>query len=138
VRIVVATTFVPFSPGPADGVADALVAACRAGGDEADRVRLPRGAHFAAACRLTDVGADRLLCLDARAALLDHPARRVWLLDAEGLDEDPVRAAVAAAAVHAATEPVRERLAAVGVPATLLPLPSDPAAWAHTVDALAR
>lgn len=138
-RILVATTFVPFSPGPADGAADAFVAACRARGDEADRVRLPRGEHLAAACRLTDVGADRLLCLDARSALLAHPGLRVWLLDPAGLDEEPVRAALAAApAVHAATEPVRDGLAAAGVPATLLPLPGDPAAWTHAVRTLVR
>jgi hypothetical protein len=139
VRIVVATTFTSFSPGVADGPADALVAACRARGDDADRVRLPRGDHLAAACRLTDVGADRLLCLDARAALLVHPARRVWLLDPEGLDEEPVRAAVAAApTVHVATEPVRVRLGAVGVPAALLSLPSDPTAWTRAVRTLVR
>ncbi|HEY4097037.1 MAG TPA: hypothetical protein VGM33_16060 [Baekduia sp.] len=139
-RIVVATTFVPFRPAAADGPADALAAACRVDGAEADRVRLPRGADFALAARLTDVGADRLVCLDGPAALLPHPARRVWLIDGTGLDATAVRAAVAAAApaVHVAGEDVRGRLAAAGVAAGLLPVPADGAAWARVVRALVR
>ncbi len=138
-RIVVATTFVPFSPSPADAPADALVAACVAGGDVATRVRLPRGEHLAAAARLTDVGADRLLCLDARAALLPHAAPRVWLVDPDGLDDRPARAAVATAvAVHAATAAIREQLSAAGVPATLLPVPDDPTAWRRVAHTLLR
>ena len=139
VRIVVATTFAPFAPAPADGPADALAAACRAGGAEADRVRLPRGPDFALAARLTDVGGDRLVCLDGPAALLPHPARRVWLVDPAGLGAAPVRAALAAApAVHAAGAEVRGRLAAAGVAADLLPVPGDGAAWARLVSILVR
>ncbi|WP_210495401.1 hypothetical protein [Patulibacter sp. SYSU D01012] len=140
-RIVVATTSVPFASGSADAVADALAAACRGRGDAVDRVRLPRGVHVAAACRLTDVGADRVLCLDARAALLEHPARRVWLVDPDGLEVPSVRAAVAGApAVRAADEDVRARLAAADVPAQLLPLPrpDDADAWTRAAAALVR
>ena len=140
VRIVVATTFVPFEPAAAaDRAADAFAAACRAHGAETDRVRLPRGTDFALAARLTDVGGDRLVCLDGPAALLPHPARRVWLLDGTGLDAAPVRAAVAAArAVHAADADVRGRLAAAGVAADLLPVPDDGAVWARVVRGVVR
>ena len=139
VRIVVATTFTPFRVADADGPADALADACRARGDEVDRIRLPWSDGLALACRLTDVPCDRLLCLDPSAALLAHPAIRVWATGAAGLDDERVRAAVAAApVVHAATDAVRARLAAVGVVAGLLPVPGDRAAWDHTAGTLLR
>ena len=139
VRIVVVTTFVPFRIAGADAPADALAEACRTRGVEVDRIRLPRSDGLALACRLTDVPGDRLLCLDPSAALLPHPAVRVWATDATGLDDERVRAAVAAApAVHAATEAVRARLAEVGVAAGLLPVPVDRAAWDRTAGVLLR
>lgn len=139
VRIVVATTFVPFRVADADGPADALADACRARVHEVDRIRLPWSDGLALACRLTDVPCDRLLCLDPSAALLPHPAIRVWAAGAAGLEDERVRAAVAAApAVRAATEAVRAALGRAGTAADLLPVPGDDAAWDHAVGTLLR
>lgn len=80
-RILIATTFVPFAPGTEDRAADALAAALVAHrpGAAVDRVRLPRGEHLALAARLTDLGdCERLVTVGAGAAGLVHPAVRSW------------------------------------------------------------
>jgi hypothetical protein len=81
VRILVATSYVPFAPGGADTAADALVAALAVHRPDVtvDRVRLPRGAHAALAARLTDLSqCDRLVAVGEQLVPLRHPGLRVW------------------------------------------------------------
>jgi hypothetical protein len=141
VRILVATASAAFAPSEDDRVADALLHACREHrpDDQAERVRLPLGEHFATAARLTDLAeyAERLVCVGLHAAPLRHPGRRVWALDGAGLRGDELRAACAGAlSVRAANARAAAVLRDAGIDAPALAVPGPGMAWAGVVESL--
>jgi glycosyltransferase involved in cell wall biosynthesis len=92
-RILIATTQVPFVQGGAEVLADDLCAALRGAGHEADVVRIPfqwtpaeRIAEHMLACRLLDLTVslerpvDRVIALKFPAYLVLHPNKVLWLI----------------------------------------------------------
>jgi glycosyltransferase involved in cell wall biosynthesis len=91
-RIIVATTHVPFRPAPQRRLAAALTNYLRGIGHQADTVSLPfhpdaPSAEQLLAYRLIDLAEppggpiDRLITLGAPATLLPHPRKAAWLIE---------------------------------------------------------
>ena len=88
-RVLVASTHVPFAAGGARTIRSDLAAALRRSGHEVDTIEVPTTARWDAALeqtlafRLLDVAhdSDLLIALRPPSHVLRHPRKRVWLID---------------------------------------------------------
>jgi hypothetical protein len=95
-KLLVASTHVPFAAGGARTIARDLVDALRLSGHEVDTLELPRVARWdavleqALAFRLLDVGqdSDLLMAIGSPSHVLRHPCKRLWLIDEHSANGD--------------------------------------------------
>jgi hypothetical protein len=95
-KVLVASTYVPFAAGGARTIARDLVDALRLSGHEVDTIELPTAARWdtlleqTLAFRLLDVGqdADLLIAVGPPSHALRHPHKRLWMIDERGADSD--------------------------------------------------
>jgi glycosyltransferase involved in cell wall biosynthesis len=88
VRVLVASTYVPFVRGGADLIVEDLTGALRERGHEVDTIRIPFHSDWKEmleqmmAIRLMDVSsaADTLIAIRTPSYLLRHPNKRVWFI----------------------------------------------------------